>query len=154
MKSIKILSLVIIAALTLVGCNKENDGKQNKELQQKLANEWCIATWNGEESPARIYIDFNADGSYDMYQQAYTLTYVHFNGTYNLSGDIVTGTYADGSNWKCGYKASISADGTTLTLDSQEDVSITSVYNLTVIPEEVKAEADETRSYTEVLPLL
>ncbi|MBR6721046.1 MAG: hypothetical protein IKL63_02985, partial [Alistipes sp.] len=67
-------------------------------------------------------------------------------GTYSISGDILTGSYADGTNWKCGYKGEVAEDKSTLTLYSQEDVSLVSVYASTTIPEDVKAEASETRS--------
>ena len=68
-----------------------------------------------------------------------------------MSGDIVTGTYEDGSNWASGYKFAV--EGGKLTLHSQEDQSITSVYEQCVIPDEVITEATTTRSM-EVAPLL
>lgn len=149
MKSLKIWSLLAVLAVAITGCGDDNKGGDAPAPLPEgvsLVKEWRIATWNGSEAPFDVYIDFNEDGSYDMYQQIYTLNYQHFSGSYNLSGDIVTGSYSDGTNWKSGYKVALSADGMQLTMHSQEDVSMTAVYNSTIIPEDVKAEAAESRA--------
>ena len=93
-----------------------------------------------------VYLVFKADGSFEMYQRLYTLNYEYYAGSYNVSGDIVTGNYDDGKNWLTGYKAEVSADGKTLTMYSQEDVSLTTVYTAEAVPVEIKAEAKTTRS--------
>lgn len=155
MKNLKIWSLLLMAAMVMVGCGNENDTPNNPQTGslEGLDKEWCILTWDGVDAPFKVYIDFNSDNTYDMYQQVESLYFEHFSGNYTVSGDILTGTYSDGSNWACGYKASVSEDGMTLTLKSQEDKSITSVYASTVIPEEVKAEAAGSRA-VEVVPFL
>jgi hypothetical protein len=155
MKSFKILSLLMLAAVAMVGCQKNNSDNPGGGISNVsgIVKEWRIATWAGETAPFDVYIDFNEDGSYEMFPQVYSLYYERFSGNYTLSGDIVTGTYSDGSNWKSAYKASLSSDGMQLTLHSQEDVSIESVYNSTIIPDAVKAEATTSRS-VEVEPFL
>lgn len=118
-----------------------------------IVNEWVISSYNDAAPEFVVYIDFNEDGTFAMYQQVYSLNYVCYTGSYNVSGDILTGTYADGSNWASAYKVSVSTDGKTLMMSSQEDVSLVSVYSQTVIPEDVKLEASETRAL-EVVPFL
>lgn len=122
-----------------------------------LVNEWVISSYNDAAPAFVVYIDFNEDGTFAMYQQVYSLNYVCYTGSYNVSDDdILTGTYADGSKWASAYKVSVSTDGKTLMMSSQEDVedmSVVSVYSQTVIPEDVKLEASETRAL-EVVPFL
>lgn len=151
MKNLKIWSLLMLLAATVSSCNNGTD-KPAAGLEH-IVNEWKLATWGGADAPFTVYIDFNEDNTYEMYQQVYGLEFVKFSGTYNVSGNIVTGTYSDGQNWKSGYKASISGDFNTLVLNSQEDVSIESVYEVTLIPEDIRTEAS-TRSVVGVEPLL
>ena len=148
MKSIKILALALLMFVALPSCNDDKNGGKNSvsELQKNIVGEWQLTDWNGAAQPFDVYVDFNEDGSFEMYQRVYELNYVLYTGTYSISGDILTGSYADGTDWKCGYKGEVAEDKSTLTLYSQEDVSLVSVYASTTIPEDVKAEASETRS--------
>lgn len=156
MKNIKIWSLVALLALALVGCKDKggNDDDAPKPaptpstegLAKDIVKQWRIVSFDGANTEYfDVYIDFKEDGSFEMYQRLYTLNYELYTGTYNVSNDILTGSYADGENWKCAYKGEVSGEGTNLILHSQEDVSLTSVYAGTIIPESVKAEAAETR---------
>lgn len=151
MKSLKIFSLAMLLVVALVGCDKNNDGPAGGGDNGLLAGEWKLAMWNEAEPEFNVYIDFNSDGTFEMYQQVWSFDYECFTGNYTITGDIVTGTYADGSNWLCGYKFEKSGD--TLTLYSQEDQSVTSLYEKCEIPAEIKAEATATRS-SEVVPFL
>lgn len=156
MKNIKIWSLVALLALALVGC-KDKGGDDDptptpkpnpstEGLAKDIIKQWRIVSFDGANTEYfDVYINFKEDGSFEMYQRLYTLNYELYTGTYSVSNDILTGSYADGENWKCAYKGEVSQGGSNLTLHSQEDVSITSVYASTIIPEDVKAEAAETR---------
>jgi hypothetical protein len=149
MKSLKIFSLVMLLALALVGCEEKNGPTGGKKGE--LTGEWKLTTWNDAAPEFHVYIAFNDDNTFEMYQQVWSFDYELYTGTYTINGDIVTGVYADGSNWLCGYKFVKSGD--TLTMYSQEDTSVTSVYEKCTIPEEIKAEATATRSI-EVVPFL
>lgn len=155
MKSLKICSLVALMLLALVGCNKNKDGQgsgnNTNTNTSTLVNQWCLVSWDEQAPEFNVYLQFKADGSFDIYQQVWNLTYDHFNGTYAINDDIVSGTYANGDSWACGYRFEI-VDGL-LKLYSQEDVSITSIYETCTIPQEVIDEADATRA-TDVAPLL
>lgn len=146
MKSFKIISLAMMLLVALVGCGEKEGGKG-----VKVAGEWQLAQWNDATPEFNVYIDFNADGTFEMYQQVWSFDYELYTGKYVISGDIMTGTYADGSNWACGYKVKV-VDGQ-LTMYSQEDQSVTSLYEKCTIPAEIKAEASATRSM-EVVPFL
>lgn len=147
MKSLKILSLVALLAALLVGCEKEPVAGDNSPI----VGEWELVEWNKETPEFNVYISFDKDGSFEIYQQVWSFDYELFTGSYTVSGDILTGTYADGKKWASGYKFSV-ADGV-LTLYSQEDQVVESRYQTCTIPEEIKAEATTTRS-SEVVPFL
>ena len=135
---------MLLVALT--GCGEKESGKG-----VKVAGEWQLVQWNDATPEFKVYIDFNADGTFEMYQQVWSFDYELYTGKYVVTGDVMTGTYADGSNWACGYKVNV-VDGQ-LTMYSQEDQSVTSLYEKCTIPEEIKTEASTTRAL-EVVPFL
>lgn len=145
MKHIKVLLSALLVALVLVGC-KDKDKKDEGNVN--VVGEWHIISFSGEKTDYfDVFMEFHADGTFEIYQRVYTLNYVLYSGNYNLSGNILTGNYEDGESWNCGYKVAVSEDGTTLTMHSQEDVSVTSVYEQMSIPDEVRAEAESTRAF-------
>ena len=150
MKSLKIFSLAMLLALALVGCKKEENPGGGKG-GNALVGEWVLTSWSEAQPEFNVYIDFNDDNTFEMYQQVWSFDYELFAGNYTVNGDIVTGSYTDGSAWACGYKFIV--EGDVLTMYSQEDVSVASVYEKCTIPEEIKAEAAQTRSL-EVVPFL
>ena len=148
MKSLKIFSLMMLLALAVVGCEKTSVNGSSKAA---LDGEWVLTSWNEAGPEFNVYIDFNEDNTFEIYQQVWSFDYELYTGTYTITGDIVTGVYADGSIWACGYK--FVKDGDTLTMYSQEDQSVVSVYTKCEIPAEIKAEATTTRAM-EVVPFL
>ena len=148
MKSLKIFSLAMVLLLALTGCGDKERGKTDNGF---VAGEWQLAQWNDATPEFNVYIDFNSDGTFEMYQQVWSFDYELYKGNYVVTGDVMTGTYADGSNWACGYRVKV-VDGQ-LYMYSQEDKSVTSVYEKCTIPAEIKAEASATRSM-EVVPFL
>lgn len=134
----------------------DNGGNGGNDSKVAIAGEWGIVSWNGAEPVFDIYVDFNEDGTFEMYQQVYSLTYELFTGHYVADKGVINGSYSDGSAWKCSYKYTVDKDEAgvqRLTLDSEESIVVTSVYTATEIPAEVKAEASETRAM-EVEPFL
>lgn len=136
----KFFAIFAVALLALVGCENKINGPAGSS---DIDGQWHIVEWNGEAPEFDVYVDFNK-GEFDIYQQVYSLYYEHFEGTYNVSGDIITGSYADGSNWASGYKFEV--NGSELKLMSQEDKSIVSVYERCEIPQGVIDEAATTRA--------
>lgn len=146
----KFFAIFAVIALALVGCEKTTDQTQGGGDGSAIEGQWHITEWNGEAPEFEVYIKFEG-GAFEIYQQVWSLYYELFKGSYKISGDIVTGTYEDGSNWASGYKFAV--ENGVLTLHSQEDQSVTSVYEKCEIPEEIISEATTTRSL-EVVPLL
>lgn len=146
----KFFAVFAVVALALVGCNNESDEPQVGGSTSALDGQWHMTEWNGEAPEFDVYVKFD-EGAFEIYQQVWSLDYELFKGTYKVSGEIVTGTYEDGSNWASGYKFAVAGDK--LTMHSQEDQSVTSVYEKCEIPAEIITEATTTRS-AEVVPFL
>lgn len=143
----KYFAIFAVVLLAMVGCNNKNNGTSNAS---DIDGQWHIIEWNNETPEFDVYIEFKA-GKFNIYQQVYSVFFEKFEGSYNVSNGVVTGTYADGSNWACGYKFEVA--GSELTLKSQEDTSIVSVYKKCTIPQSVIDEAAKTRA-SESKPLL
>ena len=143
----KLLAIFAIVALALVGCEKDSNATGDASA---VNGQWHITEWNGEAPEFDVYISFDS-GKFEIYQQVWSLDYELFKGTYKISGEIITGTYEDGSSWASGYKFAVG--GGKLTMHSQEDQSVTTIYEKCQIPDEIITEATTTRS-SEVIPFL
>lgn len=126
----RLLFIAIFALVAFVGCQKENS--KEPTLKEKIRGEW-----RGSEISvdAAIYLDINADGTFELYQKMTSDEFELRRGTWTLEGDILSGTYNDGEPWAASYKVSA---GSTLTLVSQAEGMETSVYIPCAIPIEVK----------------
>lgn len=147
MKNFKILSLAVVLLMSLTGCEEKVQGPTFTPGDvNNIVNEWQISEWDNAPAAFDVFIDFNADGTFEMYQRFETV-YECYKGTYSLDGNTLTGAYADGVAWKNSYRAEVSKDTKTLRLHSDDERSIMSVYNQTLIPDYVKADADATRAF-------
>ena len=135
-----------------VACGGDDDTKrpgapthQGEELGD-ISKSWKLVSVNGVEPEFAVYIEF-FDGIFYMYQQVYELNYVAYEGNYSVEWNVLSGVYADGSEWKCSYVGELSELGDTLTLTSVEMNPIVNVYEQCEIPQEIIDEAEaNTRS--------
>lgn len=153
MKMFKIYALAVISLLMMsVACGGDDDTKrpgapthQGEELGD-ISKSWKLVSVNGVEPEFTVYIEF-FDGIFYMYQQVYELNYVAYEGNYSVDWNVLSGVYADGSEWKCEYVGELSELGDVLTLTSVEKNPIVNVYEECEIPQEVIDEAEaNTRS--------
>ena len=156
MKSLKIWSLIVLFAMSMSGCEKVNNddtGGNDTKLGNfdTIEQEWKLVSVDGVANDFHVYISF-VNGGFIMYQQVYTLNFLVYEGSYSVSGNTLSGTYADGSAWKCDYTGGIASDGKSMTLKSKEDIAVTYVYEACSIPYEVIDEA--TTRAIEVVPFL
>lgn len=142
----KFFVVFAMSLLAFVGCNRES-GSQAPEA---LNGQWHLVSWNGGEPEFDVYMKLN-NGNFDLYQQVWSLDYKHYYGVYTVNGGVIHGQYVDGADWSCGYRFSV--EGKTLTLYSQQDQSIVSVYKSCKIPQQVINEAMGTRAM-DVVPFL
>ena len=140
--------------MAMVACEKPNNNGGGVDVPTLtiVEKEWKLVSVNDVEPEFTVYLYWES-GIFNMYQQIYTLDYLYFEGDYTIKGDTLSGVYVDGTEWKCDYQGSVSADGLTLTLVSKESNPITCVYEACEIPTDVINEALSTRSM-EVVPFL
>ena len=127
----KKLLYILTAIVVLASCGKNGDEKQT--LEQKVC-----AEWHSTQLPISgdIYIDFNGDKTFELYQQIGEGAYRLYRGTWNLEGDLLTGRYNDGEDWACSY--TVALEGNKLTLTSSNSAGEVSVYEKSSIPASVK----------------
>ena len=127
----KKLLYILTAIVVLASCGKNGNEKQT--LEQKVC-----AEWHSTQLPISgdIYIDFNGDKTFELYQQIGEGAYRLYRGTWNLEGDLLTGRYNDGEDWACAY--TVALEGNKLTLTSSNSAAEVSVYEKSSIPASVK----------------
>lgn len=137
----RILYIAAIALLTtLVSCEKTNTPKK-ENLQEKLCKEWHMTD---KAVDMEVYVSFMTDGSFELYQRPGTSAFSHYSGTWNLSGNILSGKYSDGTDWGASYEVTFYDKFMELT--SQTSIPESLTYELKSIPEEVKGSTAEVRS--------
>lgn len=156
MKSLKIWSLIALFAMALVGCGGDDDtnngGGTKPIVQTDIYGKWHLATVSGSAPEFDIYIEFTKEGKFNIYQQVWTFTYEHYSGTFNIIGDMIKGTYSDGTAWTGSYKFSVA--NSKLRLTNVENSDEVNVYDACVIPEEVIEEAITATRAEGVVPFL
>ena len=128
---------MICIVLLIAGCgNKE----EKKNLDELLIGQWHSTSLSISDAytyAGEVYIGFNADKTFDLYQKIGEGAFRLYRGSWNIDGDVLAGKYNDGEEWGTRYQISI--DGKTLTMKySIHDSEVTSVYTSVVIPSEVK----------------
>lgn len=154
MKSLKIWSLVALLAMALVGCGKDSDDDDDKKpiVQTSIVGKWHLASWCGETPEFDVYVEFTADGKFDIYQQTWSFTYEHFSGTYSVNNGILSGVYSNGANWTASYRHEVA--NSKLTLKNKVDLNEISIYDACVIPADIIEEALSATRSEDVVPFL
>ena len=127
----------------------EQDTKWSKE--GSIVGEWKLATWGDDsESSILVYIKFHENNRFDLYQRFSTIQWMHYNGTYTMSGSSLIGVYSDGVAWADEYEVLFSEDAMCLIRKSNNnDISIYTKANIpTHVVEESKS-PQESRSISE-----
>ena len=135
MKLTKIFLAVV--ALFAVACNPNNGNDDGAKWVDNgsLVGEWSLTSWAGNnEAKPQIYIAFNNDSSFNLYQQNYSVIWFHYEGHYALNNNVLTGAYIDGKPLACDYKVAFSSDGKMIRLTSLKDSSDVAIYTATEIP--------------------
>lgn len=145
----------MLVTLSFVACDS-NEGTNNNNGPQHIVNtdivgQWHLISWNNQTPEFEVYLDIKEEGTFDIYQQTWSLYYEHFTGLCYLNDNIITGKYSDGKDWSCGYQFDVSKGK--LTLTSQQTPSVVSVYDSCLIPQEIIDEATITRA-EEIVPFL
>lgn len=120
MKNLKIWSLALALLVAMVGCEKPASEQQDEKpvidapfkavstdkLPELIVGSWQLVEYAGQPAEFDVYIEFTAD-AFDLYERIYGYEYLYNTGTYTLSGDKLTGVYANGDNWNNEYTIKI-----------------------------------------------
>ena len=150
----KRLIYIFVALLLVVtpGCKKNGS---EATTATKLVGQWhCIAEELNVTEDVDVYVEFMADKSFNLYQKIGQGRHRHFTGTWLVSGDVLSGLYADGSEWGSSYAVEFSGmDAMKLTAKNGSKEVMT--YTRETIPAEV-LEGSVVRSVvdTDMQPIL
>ena len=140
---------IVLAALGLclfAGCGS-SDKEKVSPTAKLLVGEWQLKTWTGETpQDFDIYLSFDADNTFEIYQRLAEVKYQKFTGSYQVQNDVLSGKYSGGKNFGSTYDISFNESGSTLTLTSATNVTEVSVYERSTIPNSVKEGAAVMKS--------
>lgn len=123
---------IISAVLLLASCGGKNED-DTKNPAEMILGEWQSTTLSVSGD---IYLDFNEDKTFEMYQKIGQGAYRLYRGKWNIENNILTGKYNDGESWAASYDIAI--EGKNLTLTSKNDAAEVSKYTSCTIPEDVR----------------
>ena len=138
--------LVALGLCLFAGCGS-SDKEKVSPTAKLLVGEWQLKTWTGETpQDFDIYLSFDADNTFEIYQRLAEVKYQKFTGSYQVQNDVLSGKYSGGKNFGSTYDISFNESGSTLTLTSATNVTEVSVYERSTIPNSVKEGAAVMKS--------
>lgn len=115
-----ILALSVLAAA--VSCGEKDNGPA---VSEKIVAEWHLVGVSGMTSVPQVYVDFSQDLTFELYQKIGEGRYRKYEGTYTVTGSLVSGQYSDGEKWGSDYKASFEGDNMVLTAQNGSEEACT-----------------------------
>lgn len=145
----KIIYMFLAAAMfVLAGC------KEKDEVQHNIVGEWYFSDQESGQD-IEIFVAFNIDRTFDLYQKIGEGYPRHLSGTYEVDRTLVSGMYSDRTPWASDYNVSFVDGNMIMTSTAVEGYSVR--YLKKRIPDEIRDLAvDMTKSgiSEEALPFL
>lgn len=145
----KIIYMFLAAAMfVLAGC------KEKDEVQHNIVGEWYFSDQESGQD-IEIFVAFNIDRTFDLYQKIGEGYPRHLSGTYEVDRTLVSGMYSDRTPWASDYNVSFVDGNMIMTSTTVEGYSVR--YLKKRIPDEIRDLAvDMTKSgiSEEALPFL
>ena len=138
MKRIYMAAALLLLCLITAGCPDPKDEVLDITGEWQLSQISTKASIGGQN--VDVYVAFNEDGSFEMYQMLGTGRFRKFTGTWSLLEKVLSGSYSDGGQWASDYNVTMDESHTTLTLTTL-DGSETDTYRKQAIPADVKDNA-------------
>lgn len=133
----KRIAIILSFVLLLCGCKGDK-----KSGPVDITGEWRLSDLTLTKSvqigseDVDIYISFAEGKTFELWQLLGAGRYEYFSGTWELSGETLTGKYSDGSPLGNIYKVSV--DGDILTMEATQNSSDIYIYSRTTIPDDIK----------------
>ena len=131
----KILAIVAIS-LSVSGCII-TPGSGTEE-DKGIVGCWKLETFAGFQADTDVYIVFNADNSFTLYQRSDSHNYTAFIGSYNMdkATSIISGVYSNGTEWAHQYKI-LTLDAKSLVWENCDNPAEVSEYSRSEAPQYV-----------------
>ena len=122
MKNLKIWSLALALLVAFTSCESGKESGEGgaaklpfkpiaeAQLAEKLVGVWEITDYAEQPAEFEVSIEFQADGSYVLYQRMFNHNYEKLVGTYNLLNAELSGVYTFGTesvDWNNKYTVKI-----------------------------------------------
>lgn len=144
-----IVRLAVISALlvAMASCG----GKDDKRLD--ITGEWKLSSAanlgpgvivkSSDDVEVTVYLSLSSDGKFVLYQRIGDGRFRMYDGTWQLSGTMLTGKYGDSKQtpWGSGYIVSLEDGGNTLVMVPESFEQNVMHYGKASIPSSVKDEA-------------
>ena len=114
-----------LALAVFAGCKKE------ESTHEKLCGEWTL-----DNEQIALYVGFYWNNTFEEYKMGADGQYELRCGKWQLTGNVISGTYNDSEPW--GYTYQLSFSGETLKMVSVEGETFENKYVRKDIPEAVK----------------
>lgn len=142
----KKILLALACALMVTACGGGGKDDPNGGGSGKInSGEWQLSKITtkatlGDET-VNVYIDFNDDKTFSLYQMLGTGRYRLHTGNWTLTGKSLSGSYSGGTAWSSTYEVTQDNDNTLTLTSVSANASVTEVdtYTRTTIPESVKS---------------
>jgi hypothetical protein len=155
MKLAKIFLAVV--ALFAMSCGEKIGGggtttpTVNWGNEGSIIGDWELTSFDGSnEAKPRIYIAFYEDNTFEMYQQAYSVVWYRYEGTFNFDGTTLSGLYSDGKPLSAEYAVSFAKEPSRMRLIRKDNDNDISIYTENEIPVYIKDEAIEPQNVRSV----
>lgn len=118
---------------------------------EDLIGAWELYSWSGSTTvKPKVYLELKEDYTFNMYQMASTIEWIHYDGTFTFEDSILGGVYSDGVAWSKTYIVDILDNPKRLRMANPADAADVAIYVETTIPTEVvemaKAPKPDTQS--------
>lgn len=137
MKNILKLLMVLSVVLGSVSCG--GSGDEGPQVSEKIVAEWHLVSMSGVSSVPQVYVNFAQDMSFELYQKVGEGRYRRYDGTYTVTGSVVSGSYSDKKKWGSDYDASF--DGEKLVLTAKNGSAEVCTYEKKALSDTDKANA-------------
>lgn len=98
------------AVFLIIGCNGSKDSKSIDVCGQwELMDIQTKAPQIGDVE-LEIYMDFRQDKTFCLWQKLGKGRHVKYEGTWELTGNVLNGRYSDGKDWGTSYEVSVEDD--------------------------------------------
>ena len=156
MRRVLLYSIALMFAISAWSCTKTDpegpavtpDEEIGEEVEEQtnyaalIVGEWCFVDPGYK---ADVYISFEAEFTFDIYQKIGDGRQQHYTGTWSIEENIISGVYSDGTEWGSSYSLEFMESDTMLmtALNGSQDV-------MTYIREEIPA---DVKGYSPALML-